>query len=133
MTLIDTNVLVDVLTEDASWAAWSRTELDRYRAAGLLYISDMTYAELAIGIEAESKLQSALGELRVTLERIPIEGLFLAGKVFQRYRRASGPRTSVLPDFFIGAHAQVKHLRLLTRDARRYRTYFPAVQLITPE
>jgi predicted nucleic acid-binding protein len=100
MTLVDTNVVVDVLTQDAAWAAWSRTELNRYRAAGLLYISDMTYAELAVSVDTEDKLQLALAELRLTVERITTEALFLAGKVFRRYRDAGGPRTSVLPDFF---------------------------------
>src|SRR5262245_20352922 len=133
MTLVDTNVVVDVLSADSKWLEWSTTQLDLRRAAGLLYINEITYAELAVGMSSESDLRFALTELGVELDRTPTAALFLAGQAFGRYRGAGGRRTSVLPDFFIGAHAQVARLPILTRDARRYRTYFPDVTLISPK
>ncbi|HEX5845087.1 MAG TPA: DNA-binding protein [Rhodoplanes sp.] len=84
-------------------------------------------------LETQAQVEEAIEELGVLLNRIPVKGLFLAGQTFRRYRRAGGVRTGVLPDFFVGAHAQVMGLPLLTRDLRRYRTYFPSVHLITPE
>jgi predicted nucleic acid-binding protein len=133
MTLVDTNVVVDVLTDDPNWLDWSATQLDQCRKVGLLYVNEITYAELAVRIETEADLEFALSELRLQLERTPTRALFAAGKAFHRYRDGGGPRTSVLPDFFIGAHAHVARLPLLTRDTRRYRAYFPDVKLIAPE
>jgi predicted nucleic acid-binding protein len=98
-----------------------------------LIINDIVYAEMSARIETEAEVEQALIELEVRLERVPIPALFLAGKVYSRYRSSDGIRTGVLPDFFIGAHAQALGCPLLTRDARRYRTYFPDVALITPE
>jgi predicted nucleic acid-binding protein len=132
MTLVDTNVVLDVLTKDRAWLDWSAERLDQCRRTNRLYINEITYAELAVGIERESDLQEALAELSIELTRAPTPALFLAGRAFGRYRAAGGPRTSVLPDFFIGAHAQVARLPILTRDVRRYRTYFPEVELIAP-
>jgi len=132
MTLLDTNVVVDVLTDDPVWLEWSAEQLDICRKAGALHINEITYAELAVRAEAEAHLQRALAELSIELERTPMSALFLAGQAFGRYRAAGGPRTSVLPDFFIGAHAQVMSIPILTRDVRRYRSYFPEVQLIAP-
>jgi predicted nucleic acid-binding protein len=133
MTLVDTNVIVDVLTNDPVWMDWSAERLHASRSAGLLYINEVGYAELAVRMETETDLQLVLAELSLQLQRAPTPALFLAGKAFRRYRRAGGPRTTVLPDFFIGAHAQIAGMPLLTRDVRRYRSYFPHVTLIAPE
>jgi predicted nucleic acid-binding protein len=133
VTLVDTNVLRDVLGADPEWLPWSVDQLRQRRLVGQLLINDITYAELAVRVATEVALNAALAELGVRLERTPVPALFLAGKAFGRYRAAGGPRPSLLADFFIGAHAQVSGLRLLTRDPRRYRSYFPEVELITPE
>ena len=132
MTLVDTNVLLDVLTNDPRWLSWSVSNL-RFRAnSGPLLINEVIYAEMAGHVSTESELDAAVEELQVTLERMPKTALFLAGEIFRRYRRAGGVRTGVLADFFIGAHAQVIRSPILTRDVRRYRAYFPDVKLITP-
>jgi predicted nucleic acid-binding protein len=133
MTLVDTNVILDVLTRDSEWFEWSAEQLHRRREAGPLSINEIGYAEIAVRMSSEAELQFALSELSIVLDRTPKPALFLAGKTFQRYRRAGGPRVAILPDFFIGAHAQNARLAILTRDVRRYRTYFPNVELITPE
>ena len=133
MTLVDTNVILDVLTRDSEWFEWSAAQLHRRRDVGQLSINEIGYAEVAVRMDSEADLQFALGELGIVLERTPTPALFLAGKAFRRYRRAGGPRLAILPDFFIGAHARTARLVILTRDARRYRTYFPDVELITPE
>jgi len=132
MTLIDTNIIVDILTRDPTWFDWSAEQLLRARKSGPLCINEISYAELAARIEMEAALQGALSETDVQFQRTPMHALFVAGRAFSRYRRAGGPRLSILPDFFIGAHAQVARLPLLTRDARRYRSYFPDVRLIAP-
>lgn len=133
MTLVDTNVLVDVLTGQPAWRAWSVDMLDRRSAAGRLLITDVVYSELSPLFATADLLDAAIADLDVSLSRIPTRALFLAGRAFEQYRRKGGPRLSVLADFFIGAHAQTEDLPILTRDTRRYRTYFPAVQLIAPE
>jgi predicted nucleic acid-binding protein len=133
MTLVDTNVIIDILARDPTWFGWSSEQLLRCRASGPLWINEISYAELAARIEVEAALQGALSEMDVKFERTGMQALFIAGRAFSRYRRAGGPRSSILPDFFIGAHAQVAGVQLLTRDARRYRTYFPQVQLIAPD
>jgi predicted nucleic acid-binding protein len=132
MTLIDTNVLVDVLAEDPAWIDWSVEQLRRQREAGPLSINEIVYAELAVRFQTESELNAALVEFGIRLERTPTPALFVAAKAFHRYRTAGGPRSSILPDFFIGAHAEVEGLSILTRDTRRYRSYFPEVELIAP-
>jgi predicted nucleic acid-binding protein len=133
MTLVDTNVLIDVLTHDPTWLDWSVEQMDRQAAHGPLIINEIIYAELSVGFSSEKAVADALDELAVEFLRTPIPALFLAGKVYLRYRQAGGIRTGVLPDFFIGAHAQVTGLPILTRDARRYRAYFPEVEVIAPE
>jgi predicted nucleic acid-binding protein len=133
MTLIDTNVLLDLATDDPVWADWSVRQLDVAAVKGPLVINDVVYAELSVGFERIEELDDLLDEAGVTLEEMPREALFLAGKAFRRYRAAGGARMGVLPDFFIGAHAAVLGLPLLTRDAKRYRTYFPSVVMVTPE
>lgn len=132
MTLIDTNILLDVFTDDPAWAAWSIERLDAATLRGPLVINDVVYAELSVRFETIEALDAALQEAGIAIAAIPRPALFLAGKVFQRYRASGGTRTGVLPDFFIGAHASVAGLDLLTRDARRYRSYFPALSLIVP-
>lgn len=133
MTLVDTNVLLDVVTDDPTWADWSIEQLEAAALRGPLLINDVVYAELAVRYERIERLEAFLAEAGIEIAAMPRSALFLAGKVFQKYRKAGGQRTGVLPDFFIGAHAAVDRLDLLTRDTGRYRTYFPTVMLITPD
>lgn len=133
MTLVDTNVLLDLVTNDPIWADWSVAQLEAASLAGPLLISDVIYAELAVRYERIEELDAFIEEAGFELVSLPRAALFLAGKVFTQYRRAGGSRTGVLPDFFIGSQAAVQKLPLLTRDAGRYRTYFPTVQLIAPD
>jgi len=132
LTLVDTNVLLDLVTADPVWANWSIAALDAADTAGPVWINDVVYAELSVRFAEIETLDTMLDEARVDLAPIPRPALFLAGKAFLRYRAAGGGRTGVLPDFFIGAHAAVANWNLLTRDAARYRTYFPTVRLIAP-
>lgn len=133
MILVDTNVLLDVFTDDPAWADWSQHQLEAASLADRLAINGVIYAELSIRFERIEALEAALESAGVALAEIPRPALFLAGKAFLAYRRGGGSRTGVLPDFFIGAHASVAKIPLLTRDPRRYRTYFPAADLIAPE
>lgn len=132
-TLVDSNVLLDVLTEDPAWLSWSSEALARCAQGSVLVINPIVYAEVSIGFDRIEDLEGAL--LPHVFERSPLpwEAAFLAGKCFLRYRRRGGTRSSTLPDFYIGAHAAVSGLALLTRDAARYRTYFPKVELIAPK
>ena len=130
--LVDTNVLVDVFFDDPIWSNWSADQLDRASATGPLAINDIVYAELAVQSPSMEALDQSLGAAQISIAGMPRAALFLAGKAFQRYRSAGGPRTSLLPDFFIGAQASVMGIPLLTRDARRYRTYFPSLAVIAP-
>jgi predicted nucleic acid-binding protein len=137
VTLVDTNVLLDLVTDDPGWADWSVAQLDAAAIRGGLAIDAVIYAELSVRFEKIEALDAMLTQAGIALLPIPRPALFLAGKAFQRYRasggaRTGGARTGVLPDFFIGAHAAVAGLALLTRDAQRYRTYFPTVELIAP-
>lgn len=132
MTLVDTNVLLDVLTDNPDWASWSIRQLDAVALQGPVIINDVVYAELSVRFHRIEDLDAILDDAGITLAPMPRQALFLAGKVFQRYRAAGGNRTGVLPDFFIGAHAAIAGLPLLTRDIRRYRTYFPSLELIAP-
>jgi predicted nucleic acid-binding protein len=132
MTLVDTNVLLDVLSDDPRWSEWSLGQLARRAALGPIIVNEIVYAEMSARMESQSEVERALGDFDVTFDRVPTRALFLAGKSYRRYRASGGVRTGVLPDFFMGAHAQVLGCPLLTRDVRRYRTYFPEVALITP-
>lgn len=132
MILVDTNVLLDVIGRDAVWADWSRQRLNTAAATDEMAINDLVYAELSVGYLEVEELDRMLAAAGVVLAPIPRTALFLAGKVFQRYRQAGGIRTGVLPDFFIGAHAMTTNAALITRDVRHYRTYFPGVKLIAP-
>jgi len=131
--LVDTNVLLDVVTDDPVWAPWSLRQLDTAAMQGPLAINAVVYAELSVRFERIEDLDSVVAQAGLAIETLPRAALFLAGKAFLRYRAAGGGRTGVLPDFFVGAHAAVAAIPLLTRDARRYRTYFPSVSLIAPE
>ncbi len=132
-TLVDTNVILDLFLDDPVWANWSETMLTQYSVDGALYINPIIYAELSIGFTRIEELEEAISRAGFEMLALPKEGLFLAGKVFLRYRQSGGTRSLPLPDFFIGAHAAVLNMPLMTRDGRRYRTYFPSLQLVTPE
>jgi predicted nucleic acid-binding protein len=132
MILVDTNVLLDLVTDDPMWADWSLARLEEAALNGPVLINDVVYAETSIRYERIEDLDAMLAEAMIDLAPTPRPALFLAGKVFQQYRAAGGVRTGVLPDFFIGAHASVEGWPLLTRDASRYRTYFPKLTLIAP-
>ena len=131
--LVDSNVILDLVTDDPHWADWSEQILGHYAKKGHLFINDLVYTEVSIGFQRIEELDHVLTGCGFIHLPIPREALFLAGKVFLQYRRAGGIRLSPLPDFFIGAHAAVSGLRLLTRDRARYQTYFPATELITPD
>jgi hypothetical protein len=133
VTLVDTNVLLDLVTDDPSWADWSVAQLEAASLVGPLVINDVVYAELAVRYDRIEALDGFLDQAGLEMVPVPRASLFLAGKVFTRYRKSGGSRTGVLPEFFIGAHAAVSQLPLLTRDVGRYRTYFPSLKLITPD
>ncbi len=133
MTLVDTNVLLDIATDDSRWANWSLQQLDAASIRGPVVINAVVYAEFSVGYARIEELDAVLADAGIALLDMPRAALFLAGKVFQRYRAQGGTRTGVLPDFFIGAHAAVAELALLTRDPQRYRAYFPTVTLMTPD
>jgi predicted nucleic acid-binding protein len=130
--LVDSNVLLDVATNDPVWGDWSAEALERTADASILVINPLVYAEVSIGFDSIEDLEAALPIDLYRREELPYEAGFLAGKCFLRYRRAGGHKRSPLPDFYIGAHAAVAGYRLLTRDATRYQTYFPNLGLIAP-
>ncbi len=132
ITLVDSNVLLDVLTDDSVWAERSRAAIERAADEGRLAINPIVYAEVSVGFERIEELDFALPHDEFTRLPLPWAAGFLAGKCFARYRRAGGKRRSPLPDFYIGAHAAVEGLTLLTRDARLYRTYLPPLSVSTP-
>lgn len=131
-TLVDTNILLDVVTDDPIWADWSIQQLESASVRGPLLINDVVYAEWSIGYDQIEVLDSTISKMGLMVERMPTSALFLAGKAFRIYRGEAGTKSGVLPDFFIGAHAAVLAVPLLTRDAKRYRSYFPTLSLITP-
>jgi predicted nucleic acid-binding protein len=131
--MIDANVLLDVMTEDARWLAWSAGALERAAERYRLVINPVVYAEVSIRYTQIEELDIALPKSMFDREAIPYEAAFLAGKSFLAHRRRGGTRQSPLPDFFIGAHAAVAGYRLMTRDVARYRTYFPKLSLISPD
>ena len=130
--LVDTNVLLDVVENDPVWADWSQNRLETCSLQDRLFINPIIYAELSIGFERIEEIDGVLDETGIRIEEIPRAALFLAGKAFQNYKRRGGTRSNVLPDFFIGAHAAVAQMPLLTRDRGRYATYYPTVDLIAP-
>jgi predicted nucleic acid-binding protein len=130
--LVDSNVILDVLTEDPQWFAWSAQMLTHHADQGTLIINPLIYAEISVGFNQAEELEAALPSDFFRRDPLPYEAAFLAGQRFLEYRRRGGDRRSPLPDFYIGAHAAVTGMSLLTRDINRYRTYFPTVQIITP-
>lgn len=133
MILVDTNVLLDLVTDDPVWASWSIERLEAAALEGPLLINDVVYAELAVRYAQIERLDEFVEAAGLTHTPVPKTALFLAGKAFTAYRKAGGSRTGVLPDFFIGAHAAIGGFPVLTRDSGRYHSYFPKLDLITPE
>jgi predicted nucleic acid-binding protein len=130
--LVDSNVLLDIIEEDTTWFEWSSRNLQQIADRSILIINPIIYSEVSVGFQQIEELEAALPSDMFERRPIPWEAAFLAGKCFVRYRRLGGVRRSPLPDFFIGAHAAVAGLTLITRDATRYRTYFPTISLIAP-
>ncbi len=131
-TLVDSNILIDLMTEDPQWAEWSATALAEAADLGPLIINPIVYAEVSVRFSSIEDLDAALPQDDFTRTPLPWTAAFLAGKCFLDHKRGGGTKTALLPDFYIGAHAAVGKYALLTRDARRYRTYFPTVQVIAP-
>lgn len=132
MTLVDTNVILDLVTADERWLDWSAAQLRAAADSGPVAINPVIFAECAYGYANAAELLSDLPP-GMELLALPYEAAFLAGRTFAKYRRLGGTRERILGDFYVGAHAQVEGLALLTRDAARYRTYFPKVNLIAPD
>jgi len=131
--LVDTNVLVDVLVNDPEWADWSTSQLRAQSQIHRLIINPIIYAELSLTFSSVEALDRVLADMVLPVVEVPKPALFLAGKAFVQYRRRGGQKSNVLADFFIGAHAAVARLPVLTRDAQRYQSYFPSVRLVTQE
>lgn len=130
--LVDSNIILDVVTNDPKWGDWSADQLDQHADQAVLVINPLIYAEVSVGFERIEELEHALAKDFFHREALPWEAAFLAGKAFLSYRRNRGTRRSPLPDFYIGAHAAVRGYRLLTRDRSRYETYFPPLEIIAP-
>jgi predicted nucleic acid-binding protein len=130
--LVDSNIILDVFLDDPNWAEWSESKLEKFSAITNLYINPIVYSEISIGFTRIEELESVLNRAGFQMLDIPKEALFLAGKAFLKYRKNRGTKRSPLPDFYIGAHAAILEMELITRDESRYRTYFPTVKLISP-
>jgi len=130
--LIDSCILLDLFTNDPNWASWSENILDKYNQTNTLFINTIVYTEISIGFKKIEELEKVISELGIKVLEIPREALFLTGKAFLKYRRNKGTKNSPLPDFFIGAHASVSRLSLVTRDVAKYKTYFPRLNLVCP-
>lgn len=133
ITLVDSNVLLDLVTDDPKWGAWSAEALSQAAEESALAINALIFAEVSIGFTTVEEVEQLLPPEEFGRLALPYEAAFLAGKAFLSYRRRGGRRSAPLADFYIGAHAAVAGMRLLTRDPRRYRTYFPTVDLVAPE
>jgi len=131
--LVDSNVILDVVEDDPQWCDWSLDVLNQYSETHQLIINPVIYAEVSISFERIEEFEEVLSSGGLKMVPIPKEALFLAGKVFIRYRRKQGVKTIPLPDFFIGAHAAVADVALLTRDKKRFKHYFPSVKLVSPK
>lgn len=131
--LVDSNIILDVVLDDPVWADWSEAALAEYSMKAMLYINPIIYTEVSIGFRDIEELESVLFKAGFKMLQLPKEALFLAGKAFLNYKRKTGLKRSPLPDFYIGAHAAVLDLDLITRDVNRYKTYFPALRLVCPE
>ena len=132
MLLVDTNVLVDVLQNDPQWAEWSIAQMRAQAKLHALAINPVIYAEMSLSFSTLEALDDVVLTLALELREIPRPALFLAAKAYAQYRRRGGSKGPVLPDFFIGAHAAVEGWPLLTRDASRFRTYFPTLEVLAP-
>ena len=132
ITLIDSNVILDLVTDDPEWGEWSAEALSRAADESTLAINALIFAEISVRFATVEQVEQLLPPTEFEWLELPYEAAFLAGKAFLSYKRKGGPRSVPLADFYIGAHAAVAGLRLLTRDPRRYRTYFPTVELIAP-
>jgi predicted nucleic acid-binding protein len=132
MLLVDTNVLVDVLQNDPQWADWSIAQMRAQSALHPLAINPIIYAELSLSFSTVEALDKVVATLALQLREIPRPALFLAAKAYEHYRRRGGSKLQVLPDFFIGAHAAVEGWPLLTRDATRFKSYFPTLEVVAP-
>lgn len=130
--LVDSSVLLDVATEDPRWFGWSSAALERAAERNVLVINPIVWAEVSVGFDRVEELEAALPPSLYRRDPLPYDAGFLAGKAFLAYRRRGGTRRTPLPDFYIGAHAAIAGLRLLTRDAARYRTYFPRLEVLAP-
>ena len=130
---IDSCILLDLFTDDPIWADWSEKTLNKYTQTNTLYINSIIYTEVSIGFNKIEEVERALSELAIKVIGIPREALFLAGKVFLKYKKNRGIKKSPLPDFFIGAQATVSQFDLMTRDSAKYKTYFPSLKLIHPD
>lgn len=131
--LIDSCVLLDLFTNDPYWGDWSESILEKYSQTNTLYINSIIYTEISIGFEKIEEVEEVIDSMDIKVLEMPREALFLTGKAFLKYRRNKGTKNSPLPDFFIGAHSAVSQFSLITRDLSKYRTYFPQVNLISPE
>jgi predicted nucleic acid-binding protein len=131
-TLVDSCVILDVATGDAQWADWSANRIAEAMDTGRVVINPLIYAEISVGYETVEELDEILPASDYEREPLPYRAGFAAGKAYLRYRRSGGDKRSPMPDFYIGAHAAIAGYRLLTRDASRYRTYFPRLELIAP-
>ena len=132
VTLVDSCILLDVITSDAQWADWSASQIAAAMDAGRVAINPLIYAEISVGYESVEELDELLPASAYEREALPYTAGFAAGKAFLRYRRSGGDKLSPMPDFYIGAHAAVAGYRLLTRDVRRYQRYFPTIEIIAP-
>lgn len=130
--LVDSNVILDIVNEDLEWFSWSATQLEMLAETHVLIINPIIYSEVSAGFDRIEELDAALPEDHLRREPLPWEAGFLAGKCFVNYRRSGGARRSPLPDFYIGAHAAISGYILLTRDERRYKTYFPNLKVLAP-
>lgn len=130
MTLVDTSVIADILTKDRDWFNWSKSQLEQAADDGPICFNVIIFAELAVKFDSQRELENRLSAF--TCLPLPLNAAFQAGKAFDKYRRGGGKKARPLPNFFIGVHAYVAHLPLLTRDPRRVRTFFPSVRLVTP-
>lgn len=133
MILVDTNILLDLATEDPQWASWSLSAVEAAAAEGALYVNAVIYAELSVRYSSAREVDEVIEGVGAQFLDIPRQAAFLAARAFAEYRAKGGAKTVLLPDFFIGAHAAALDVPILTRDVRRYKTYFPEVRLIAPQ
>ena len=131
--LVDSTIILDIFLDDPKWAEWSESKLEKFSSITKLYINPVVYSEVSIGFKRIEDLESALNRGGFQMLEIPKEALYLAGKAYLKYREKGGTGISPLPDFYIGAQAAILGMDLITRDASRYRTYFPTVKLISPK